>query len=289
VDQFRDRSILPFSPDAIFSIAIRNGDQFVQLAKTSGAWVVESPQPVAAYQPAVDQLLHAFAGSPIMEFTGTTLPAETQSAGRTNAISFRALNSLGNSELFTLQLVGRSGEDRILCSVDGATGRIMIPGMLARFFSGSALRFRDPLVFQIDPNDIQRITQQLADRSITLVNRDGLFHAEAPGLVPDTDALARIIGACTRLNANQLIADDARDVTLFGFEPGCRQLIFGMASEGINRVLLIGRTASDGHVYAMRQGHDLVFTLAPDLVDLLMTPVAHSVTVSPVMPSSKEL
>jgi len=276
VDGLRDRTVLPYPSDSVTGIHIRGSEESLRLSKTSGTWIVTAPASFNAHGPAVKSMLDAFADARILSFRDQDpIPVDSNVASRgVNSISFMWGDGSGPIDEWTIQLHGKTSEDVLICSTGADTDFIELPATIAGHFNPQTIRFRDPVVFELDRINVERVTQQLADRTISLIRSNELFYVELPGLIPDMRALDQIFDACAGLKAEQLIADNVYDLTLYGFVPESPQLVFGVPSEGVNRVLLLGRPTLSGDVYAMRQGHDVIFTISAELAGILTTPIA---------------
>ncbi|MGA1531169.1 MAG: DUF4340 domain-containing protein, partial [Kiritimatiellia bacterium] len=154
-------------------------------------------------------------------------------------------------------------------------------------FTINPMNFRVPQVLALSAGEVQRIAQTMAGITYAVELREGLYRASGAGEVPDTDAINEILFRSSNLQAISFIEEDPSDLTTYGLDPAFAQVVFGLASSGLNRVLLLGSALPDGEGrYAMLQGTDLVFTLDNAATTALLKPVANPLAPVPLQPTA---
>jgi hypothetical protein len=134
------------------------------------------------------------------------------------------------------------------------------------------LSFRDRTLLAVPPDDVVRIVSIRNGASQTVLRESDGRWAPAPGQTGRVDeaAVADILFATADLRAVSLENRDMGQKAAYGLEPPSAVLTLGLAGEaGIRKTVYLGFRARTVGLYAMIQGHDVVFVLDPSTADAL--------------------
>lgn len=289
---FRDTRVLVIPVMNISFIQMTEGDVSLQLQRnTQNIWEVVSPKRFAADDRKVQHLLGAWSGARIDAFFDPPQQPD-QPHGITNSQKSILFSRSPRSTIATGITNGTSAAmlDQELAMVIGFTnqaGRLYvspthnnvimeISGDVLGTFSVNPLHYREPGILAVDADTIRRLTQKIGERDYVVERTNAVFNTTTPDEAPTVENIEIILTLVTRLNALRFIEEDSRNLAAYGLKEPSRQLIIGLSSgTTINRVLLFG-TSTETETYAMVQGSDVVFTLANDVVTVLMNPVCQS-------------
>ncbi|HMP95557.1 MAG TPA: DUF4340 domain-containing protein [Kiritimatiellia bacterium] len=281
---FRDHQVLAIAPGEIDGFTMQSGEwRLVANRGTQGVWEVTAPKRFQAHEPRIQTLLSAWTDVLVSRFIDPPITDyEPFGLHITNRIiTFRRSDSAAAEREWRFVL-GGANEQGDLYIAAPVSGQVMeVPGRLATTFSIDPLDYRDPVILTLEPESVQRITQRGPWRERVVERQTHFFRPTDSTFAPDTDAIDLVLFHAAQLVAVRFIEEDPPDLTRYGLSPPRRQIIFGL-SAGINRVLLIGDDANDDEFYAMRQGTDIVFTLARAAVEALLKPVANPI--APILP-----
>ncbi|MGA1194195.1 MAG: DUF4340 domain-containing protein [Kiritimatiellia bacterium] len=286
--QFRDYRVMTLPVAEIKSIRMTESDYTLELNLSSqGVWEVVSPKRFPASPERVDDLLEAWAGTPSQAFIDPPFPElTTYGLEITNRQLFLARKIEGEPD-FVLTLGATNLTGSFYASTPGIASVLEMPGSLLDQFTVNPMSFRVPQVLALSAGEVQRIAQTMAGITYAVELREGLYRASGAGEVPDTDAINEILFRSSNLQAISFIEEDPSDLTTYGLDPAFAQVVFGLASSGLNRVLLLGSALPDGEGrYAMLQGTDLVFTLDNAATTALLKPVANPLAPVPLQPTA---
>jgi hypothetical protein len=266
-DTLRDARVLPLPANKVSFISISRGSEHLELVSDqSGKWSVVNPVMWDAAGAAVGELLKFWDLAVITEFNDTNLVASTEwtflfgsdELGRTNRID---VLSAGDD---------RSGL-RIRSINDSTVYQINLPYIPESLLD--PLQFKDRRLWRLRTEDIQKISIEKPAKSRQVVERqpDGSF---APGETNsmvriDEDALKGLLHEVASVSVENYVAYNPNDLSIYGLTEPLLVLHMGLVGTNqLGRVLVVGQEAATGY-YAMVRGHDVVFLLDKDLVEVL--------------------
>jgi hypothetical protein len=284
--QFRDYRVMTLPVAEIKSIRMTDSDYTIELnLNTQGIWEVVSPKRFTAYPARVEELLEAWSGTPAQAFVDPPFTDLAAYGLQTTNRQLRFARKLDGKADFSLALGATNLTGSFYASMPGIASILEMPGSLLEQFTVNPMNFRDPQVLALSAGEVQRIAQTVAGITYAVELREGLFRASGAGEVPDTDAINEMLFRASNLQALSFIEEDPSDLTPYGLEPAFAQVVFSLASSGLNRVLLFGSSAPEGGGrYAMLQGIDLVFTLDDASATAMLKPVANPLAPTPPLP-----
>lgn len=280
---FRDYRLCPFNASEVTGIEMIDDERVLQIRlATQQVWEITSPNPMPVAAQKVAAFLEAWTGTPVEEFIDPPhSDLSIYGLDITNR-TLRLLRAAAESDPGFPLIIGATNTTGAFYAKT-PTGPVMeLPSTLLDFFHATPLPFRDDVVFSFAADEITRIAQTIAGITYAVEAVDGQFRPVVPGFAPDTDAIQGLLFRGSRIEASRLIAENPTDLAIYGLDPPYAQIIFGMATGGMQRVLLLGHTADDGTRYATQQGIELVFTMTAESGAALLQPVAHPE--APVLP-----
>lgn len=142
------------------------------------------------------------------------------------------------------------------------------------------LRYMDRRVFDLEADNVRRLTLTKAGREETVVkNAGGNWSVDSPpGTHVADGAVAALLGLAGDLKAVRIESVASTNLTSYGFDEASPRLTFGLTGTGgIQKTILLGGTDQRQGVYAMVQGRDVVFVLPRNVAEAL----THSLVTSP--------
>lgn len=283
-DQFRDYKLINLDETEVSGVNMVHGDQQLELViNTQGLWEVIAPQQFAADQEKVRDLVSSWLGASVLNFIDPPLPdLANYGLNITNRlIRFKRLPSATKDtvENDLAIVLGDAPDTNLLYGMHPDGNSIMeLPSVLASKLITDSIYFRDTLVLSLPATNIMRVTQKIGIYEMAVELENQLFHPVQPNFVADTDALAGVLELVENLRADTFVNVNAPSLPDYGLEPPHSELILGLASTGLNRVLVIGREHESGGRYATVRGSDVIFVLHRDTIATLMKPVANPLT-----------
>lgn len=283
LDRLRDHRLMTIQPNEISHIEMIDHDRNLVLARnTHRVWEVVAPKRFLASGIFVHQLLDKWTGATVNRFIDKE-DVDMSAAGldTTNRIIALSRRTIERAE--TLAASGKPDfAVTIGTPIDGgffyarnmADGELLrLPGELLESFVVDPMLWRDPVVLALNSTNIHRIIQVLGDSRWEVEKSNNTFRATMPQTVPVGDAIDSLLGVAERVVAARFIAEDVMDLASYGLDKPHAQIILGMVSAGINRVLLIGGALPGGQHYATIQGSDVVFIISEDNANRFLRPI----------------
>ncbi len=267
---FRAKELVDLGGRQVTGLRFGSGDDSVHLEKRQRGWWLTRPIEIAAEGPAVDALIDALGKVPIRRFLGTS-PGDPSRYGLTPGRRIEVDTTDGPIAFFAggldeeqRHLYVRRTEDGPALAVDA--GAIELLPTTAR-----DLRTRD--ITRIDlwerielrlarPDREYFVTSESLD--FTLVEP---FEGSLDGRV--AQGLERLLAP---LRAEKIVDEVADDVSRYGLDAPSTTLrakIFPTTRAAYEVELALGGRDADGHRFARIGGEPLVFTIAPELAQLL--------------------
>ena len=155
--------------------------------------------------------------------------------------------------------------------VGGVGPILLIPtGILATIRSGRRA-FLSRVVQAFDRGDATAIRIGRSGGSFAIEKRNGKWVlAEPTGTEADATAVEELLWGLCYVEARRIVERKPDELAECGLAPPRIRVAVTLASAPeAPSVLLIGKSAGEAEVYAMRQGGDRVYTIGKDLVELL--------------------
>ncbi len=268
LDDLRDVSVLALPAKDISYISLARGAEQLELVSDEiGRWRVAKPMVWDADRRSVGNLLKLWDAAVITEFDVTN--AVEAVAEWTMVFGSAELGQTNRIEVF--QTFGKMDGLCIMREGDPAICRINLPSIPEAILD--PLEYKDPQLWQLRREDIQKISLEKAGQSRQVVERqaDGTF-AEGTttgAMRVDGEAVERLLNKMASVSATSYVAYNPRDLSIYGLAEPSVVLHVGLAgTDQLGLVLLIGQEAAQGF-YAMVQGRDVVFILDKPLVEIL--------------------
>jgi len=266
LDDLRNARVLSLPIKDVSYISVARGAERLELVSDkSGQWSVTKPVMWDADRRAVAELLRLWDAAVITEFNDTnttdtvaewTLEFGSPELGQTNRIE--VLPAFGKMDGLRIM------REEAVCQINLP----LIPETIL-----DPLEFKDRQLWQLQKEDIQKISVEKAARPRQIVERqaDGVFApAETNGTVRvDNEAVERLLNELVDVSAAGYVAYNPRDLSIYGLAKPAVALHMGLAGTNqLGRILLVGQEAVKGF-YAMVKGRDVVFILDKPLVEIL--------------------
>lgn len=289
----RDRRVLRIDPQDVIALRIRQGETRTTLERRRGdAWGITEPARSPADTEFVNRLIANIAGltavrfiepaqtnlalfglqPPVVEIEIDSVPPAVSVAQGSVAAPAEPVKTrlwIGRFDETGANVYGMLASDRLGFTFPAASLRTADAGVDWLVVPVNWLRYRERLVLNIDPDRVRRMTRIAAGAPETAAERSSEkgWKAVAPGDgAVDEKALSDILAALSSLKAVRIVSDAPTPDNRYGFETPALRLTVGLSGEGaIVKTLLLGARAEQDGVYAMLQGHDLVFILSDDV------------------------
>jgi len=265
LDDLRDVRVLSLPIKDISYISVARGTEQLELVSDEfGRWAIAKPVMWDADRRAVTELLRLWEVAVITEFGDTNTSA---TAEWTLMFGSAELSQTNRIEVFPT-----FGEkDGLHIMREGTVCQINLPLVPETILD--PLEFKDRQLWQLQKEDIQKISVEKARQSRQVVERqaDGSFApGETNGTVRvDDGAVERLLNELEAVSTTDYVAYNPRDLSIYGLAEPSVTLHIGLAGTNqLGRVLLVGEEAAQGF-YAMVKGRDVVFILDKPLVEIL--------------------
>lgn len=264
---FRDARVLALAQDEITAIAIKHGDQQLALSRNaSGKWQIKSPAVWEADSEVVSNLIDLWSKAVVTEYevSANSMDAEW-------ILDFVAGESGTTNRIEVLPSGDRIDGLLIRMNNNPAVFQINLPIMPDSIIN--PLVYKDKQVWELKRKDITKLMLQRANQKKQIVERDadGTFVAvESNGnLQADALAVDHVINRLCNIVTSRYIAYNPRSLDVYGLSNPSMELYVGLVdSNGLGRVLLVGRESSEGY-YSMVKGRDVVFYLDKATVETI--------------------
>jgi len=287
LNDLRDRRLLTLSSYDVAGIHLQCGEKKLELKKdTNNEWSIVQPRPAKADSQRVQDFLTQITGVKIEDFLdqATANPAAlglAEPAWRVTLIKTGTTVAGGNAPKTVAP--GEREQTVLVSSLPRPGGRVAVrleheatpyevPSSATTNLTVDPLAFRGREILNFYSGDVLKLT--LTHGAVTQVveraSATNDFAAVPPvvGLV-DRDQITAMLNVFCNLQAQRLVAEDAKDLALFGLAQPEFALTLGVKGEaGLSKTILIG-TAVTGGRYAMMRGQDLVFVLDAEAAMLL--------------------
>ncbi|HEY5653373.1 MAG TPA: DUF4340 domain-containing protein [Pontiella sp.] len=267
-ERFRDVSVVPMDLEDISFISISHNSETLVFEKAtkSSEWKIISPVEWPADAYAVEQLIRLWLGAVVTDFD---VSPSVDSAEW--ILEFGSTETAVTNRLEVYPTKGIM--DGLLVYLDGNSDcfKINLPELPKSLIA--PLNYRHNRVLELDRKDIGRITVMTLDgaqQAVELLEGNLFSPAETNGHVRvDTIAAELLLDQLTQLDAEEYVAYNPQNLEIYGLDKPAFQIHVELSiSNELGRVLLIGHKTADGY-YSMIKGRDVVFYLAPEVVNTL--------------------
>ncbi|TAN38869.1 MAG: DUF4340 domain-containing protein [Verrucomicrobia bacterium] len=287
LNELRDRRLLTFSSYDVAGLKLQQGEKTLELKKAAnGNWSIVQPRPSKADSQRVQDFLTQITGVKIEDFLdqATANPVAlglAEPAWRVTLLK-AGTESVGGG----MQKAVAPGEKEQTILVSGLTrtgGHVAvrleheatpyeIPGAAITNLTVDPLAFRGREILNLYSGDVLKLA--LAHEGVTqvveraTVTNDFAVVAPVKGIA-DKEQIHAVLNAFCNLQAQRLVAEDAKDLVPFGLAQPEFSLTLGVKGDAsLSKTVVIGAVVAGGH-YAMVRGQDLVFVLDAEAAMLL--------------------
>lgn len=144
----------------------------------------------------------------------------------------------------------------------------LISSYLDSTFNKTTFDLRDKAALKLDRDKIDALEVVSAGHELRFAKADGEWQMRAPASGrTDTTAVESLIGRLSSAQMKSIAAPEATDLAQYGLDKPVSTVRIGTGSS--QAVLLVGKAAEEGTVYAKDQSRPAVFTLESSLIDEL--------------------
>ena len=276
-DQLRNRHILGVLPARISTLQITHNEQQTQLVQTNGQWQITRPVLWDTEPSQVREMLESLARAVAIDFVDR--PSDEQKQQVENAEWILSFSEENNAH--TLRISAETPEGLRLIQRDDETSLYTAKANFINPAISNPLFFRGRTVLQIDPSQIDKITQATGSEQYVVKTVDGAFLSVDRMLRADAEAIFNLTTQLMSLRATHYVAFNPESLTAYGLdEPACRLTVSLTGTDSLGRVLLLGKETAGGR-FAMLQGQPIVFVLANEpaqaLIRRITTPLEEKI------------
>ena len=276
MDEFRERSLIPFETYNVDALVLQQGDRWrMQWDKRGDFWHVQDLAGTSDFADAekIDEILRRVQGTEALEFADGV--GQTDLAGfglgdsATTERRFIALQLKNDTELRTVELgapVKRGGRGvspaRAIRQEDASTV-LFVPETALADFGRDLNGFRSRKALHFSRLDAQEVVYEAGGRRFVLSKDEGLWKVLEPKeVLADEDEVRVILKLLEDLPVSQFVDDAPEDLTLYGLENWARKIrVRTLDGEA---TLYLGTTTDDGDaVHAMRPEGKAVIAVRP--------------------------
>ncbi len=269
----RDRRLFAAASGDVVALDVHRRDQTLGLRRNAaGIWDLTDPVMDRADQPTVARLVDAF----LRLRADAILDAPPPGLAPTASNTLCTIDLHIGSVAWRL-LVAESGTDvKMAClAFTNSPSVFMVPRtrLPAALWAQLDLGIlRDKTILDVAPEAIRRLALRRSGGTTEVVYREG---PAAPwraigGGEPDREAVEAWVRVLSRLRAERVPALEILDPASYGLTAPCLEITLDLAAaDAVRKVLTIGATVAGGGRYAALRGHDVLFVLSADTVQLL--------------------
>ncbi len=261
-DQLRSRHILGVLPARITELQITQGERQVDLTKTNRQWQITRPARWNAEPAQVQELLQTLAQALVLAFVDNPSAEQQQlMADAPWTIIFVA-----DGETNTLQISKKNSGLQRLVQRSGESALYTVDASLVYDAFADPLFSRSRTVLQIDPSQIEKVTQQSGDEKLSIQSDGSTFESSDRTQRIDAEAVFDLMALLISLRTERYIEFNPDSLDPYGLnQPPFRLTVTLSGTNTLGRVLLLGETTEGGR-FAMLQGQEIVFVLADKTV-----------------------
>ena len=223
-DDWRDRSVLPFSPSAVEAVTLTRDGKESELRRKDGTWHIMRPFLARASSPAVDRYLGALRGLQASAFVAKD-NSDLKAFGLADPALKVRLKSEGRSGDLSVHFGGTVTNDASAIYArreDVGALVFAVPTNRMAEWNVSLDALRDPRVAGVDSGDVGAVTLRTGSNLLSAVRADGVWRLGGTnGARANGEAVEAFVQRVTALEASRFVADAATDLKASGFDhPG---------------------------------------------------------------------
>ena len=267
---FADRNLINVDPARVIGLGRRGGTD-LELARSADGWTMTRPPDSAVDQRAIEQLIGQLARlrvARVIDLNASNLAKYGLDSPTVVTLRLRAEPGAANEIVIAIgrPVAARYNEPEgaRYVRVDGSPVIGILPASLSKFLTAEPFAFRDRTLARFD--DADRAVVERASRRCVFVKQDGGWRMTEPlAAEAEQSELDALVGAASRLRADEFVADRPTDLRKFGLDaPEARWRFIARDRDVLD--LLVGVAESDGdRRFAKLAGRDVVFLLDPEL------------------------
>lgn len=287
INDLRDRRLLTLATYDIAGLLLQQGEKKLELKKAAnGEWNIIQPRATKADSQRVEDFLTQITNVKIEDFLdqaaanpatlGLAEPAWrvrlSKAALPAGAGAAQKNAAPGENEQVVLISSQQRAGGRGVVRLEHEATPYEIPGAVLTNLTVEPLVFRNREVLNIHASDVLKMTRVTTD-STQVVERASATNAFVV-VVPNKEAADQgqmngLLNTFSVIQAQRLVAADAKDLSPFGLTQPGFSLTLGMKGDAsLSKTILIG-AAVDGGRYAMVRGQDIIFVLDAEAAMLL--------------------
>lgn len=212
----RDKKVVEFKDDDITHIALRGPQGAIAMAKKDGTWTIEQPGTYKADPNAVKALLSTVRNLRATDFANDAPSgADMATYGLDNPERELVLRA-GQGQAVTLRLGKENDQGLYVKSGDKPT--VFVVGKwVTSDLSKGVNDLRDKALLSFEPAAVGSVEVARADGgTFTLTRKDDKWSLPGTEGAANDGAIDAFVGALSRLNGNQVVADSASDLGQYG-------------------------------------------------------------------------
>jgi len=280
VDDLRDRRLVSLAMDEIHGIRITRGEQAVELWREEKAWNITRPRSWPADVERVDALLRDMLSGAIHVFTPVgedEAPMETPweiALFRKPAANGGEAAPAERTPTLVLRTDRRQDEGGYLRMRRNAEPwAYHVSPEIMRHVSLQPVYYRDPVLLEIQPDQVSYIVLQRGDREqrIERSEEQQFRPVTSTNVTATLMATGRLFDQLGRLRAMDMMMAEGRDMAQYGLEEPQAVLTIGLRGDsGISKTLLIGNRVAEGEgVYGRIRGQEVIALFSEHTVNVL--------------------
>jgi len=261
INDLRDRHVLTFSQPDVRGIELVRGAEKTVLAHTNDGWNITNPVAVAAEESKVTGFLDKLSDLTATQFVAD-VATDLDKYGL--AAPMATITLVGNgTNMLTQLIVGGSSESNAVRYVKRGDEPFIygVGTDIVEWLPSGPLALRIRRIAKLKPEQITKLTLQKANSRIALERgSDGKWKLlEPPQGVLDNDALKRLLGAYTQLQAVDFVRQGRDDLGGYGLD--APEFTLSAQFGDKTYTLALGKPAEGGLRYALWSDPPLVFTV----------------------------
>ncbi len=266
-DDLRDRRIPGTDPDFIQGVRIEEDESVLEFTRASnGTWQLIAPLRTPAEPDAILALLRSWADVRLIAFENPGPTSPPVAFSRTIRITPR------NAKIPAIGLrLGANPEDAgtACLAIDGDSSIAIATPSFLLDFPIDPLLYRSRDIFSIPADDIASIRFSTATQSLQIERESA-----SGQWVPAVPGIDRLLAALSPLRAESLLSNEHRSGSSTDVaSPYLTLTIHQRGQSGLSTTLLVGDEITPGGLRrATVRGRDLVFAVAPGLLEILLRP-----------------
>jgi len=268
IQDWRDRILLDATPLDLEGARLTRPSGTLRFRRQGEDWRLAEPVDDEADGSKVQGLLAAITGLRVEAFLPSSEPPER--TGLDGPMHRVSLDRRGGSQAGEI-LFGKPVEgnpSRLFARVPGREGIFEIPASILQELDSPADSFRSRRLFRLGEFDARGLDLESGGEKLSFSRVEGKWEASKPaGLKPRPGSIEQTLTALSGLEA-ETIEGPAAGLPGYGLDPpAARAEMTGEGEPGLTEALRFGRPASEGRVFAMKEGRPYIVTVSSAVLD----------------------